>query len=157
MKFYEIDSSYLDYLRGFDKRVPEITKSGFEKFFCGIVLEINDYDYFVPVSSFTTSQATNLIIFNKKKSKRLSSLRFCFMIPIPKDKSHLLTEKDFSLITDKKYAALVSQEYQFCLDNKERILKKAQAVYKMGNDPEHPRYNDCCNFTDLEFSSDKYP
>jgi protein AbiQ len=51
---------------------------------CGVVLEINNCKYYVPVSSYKTKQANNLLIrldddkFNPVKG----SLRFNYMFPV---------------------------------------------------------------------------
>ena len=53
LKFYEIDSEYIKYLReNGDNKIPEIDYNKHKKFFCGIVLTINKFNYFAPVSSY---------------------------------------------------------------------------------------------------------
>ena len=56
--FYDVDPQYIKYLkqkeiekRGFT-RVPDIEYKNEKKMVCGIVLEINDYKYYVPISSY---------------------------------------------------------------------------------------------------------
>ena len=156
LDFYEISKDYLDYLRGIDGKVPESSSTKNAKFYCGVVLEINSFEYFVPVSSFTERQSTNLLIIDNEK-KTLSSLRFCFMVPIPPGKrDEIVQRKDFSLITDTAYVGLLSKEHRFCQQNEERIKNKAVTVYKMGIDPKHPRHNDCCKFEKLETSCSNF-
>ena len=83
--FYEVCADYISYLLSFDSKVPRIdysTTSKHEKFLCGIVLSVNDHDYFAPISSFLTPQHTNIIIKNED-GRAISSVRFSFMIPVP--------------------------------------------------------------------------
>jgi len=85
LRFYEVASSYIDYLVKVDPRVPHVNYSAtspHDKFLCGIVLTINDHDYFAPISSFTVPQRTNILIRNAQ-GRVLSSIRLSFMIPIP--------------------------------------------------------------------------
>ena len=49
------------------------------------------------------------------------SLRFNYMIPVPEECIERLVIKD---VKDEKYRMLLNKEYQFCMDNKERIQKK---------------------------------
>lgn len=51
MKIFEIDGSYLDYLRKFDNRVSLLKDENFGRKYIGIVLTINDNQYFAPLSS----------------------------------------------------------------------------------------------------------
>lgn len=59
LSFYDIDKDYVKYLqkeemneRGFTK-VPNIEYPGnLPKFTCGVVLDVHEYKYYVPVSSY---------------------------------------------------------------------------------------------------------
>ena len=65
LDFYQVDADYITYLLKYDSRVPKVDYSAegaYEKFLCGIVLSINEHDYFAPISSFRTPQRTNIII-----------------------------------------------------------------------------------------------
>ncbi len=70
LKFYTTDYQYVQYLqraelekRGFS-RVPNMDygKGRKDKFLCGIVLHINNMDYYVPVSSYKIQKPDNLLI-----------------------------------------------------------------------------------------------
>ena len=56
------------------------------------------------------------------------SLRFNYMIPVPEECIERLIIKD---VKDEKYRLLLNKEYQFCMDNAERIQKKANKIYEM--------------------------
>ena len=51
LNFYDIDSKYTDYLREYDDKIPYINYNSRDKFLWGIVLSINNTNYYVPVSS----------------------------------------------------------------------------------------------------------
>ncbi len=56
------------------------------------------------------------------------SLRFNYMIPVPDECVEKLVIKE---IKDEKYRMLVNKEYRFCMDNAERIQRKANKIYEM--------------------------
>ena len=154
LKFYDVDVNYAHYLRGFDSRIPNITYASHNKFVCGIVLKIGNYEYFAPISSNTTKQQTNMII-RDKDGKALSSIKFCFMFPAP---SNLITVKDFKAIrqTDPSYADLLEKELEFCKNNEISIRDKAQKVYAIGCNQNHVLHNHCCDFSLLETKLDEW-
>ena len=56
------------------------------------------------------------------------SLRFNYMVPVPDECIEKLVIKD---VEDEKYRLLLNKEYQFCMNNAERIQKKANKIYEM--------------------------
>ena len=130
--FYEVDKDYLNFLqkseiekRGFTK-VPNHDYDSNEKFVCGIVLNINDLNYYAPVSSYSTKQKDNILIIDKK-AKVKGSIRFNYMFPVP---DFCLSYKDFSKEEDLGYRNLLNIEYDFCLDNEVVIRNKARRTHK---------------------------
>lgn len=97
LKFYEVDSEYIKYLKeNADNKVPNFEYKKHKKFFCGIVLTINNFNCFAPVSSYNKKNQTTFLILDKDKQtnslKPISSLRFSFMFPCP---NKYLSQKDF--------------------------------------------------------------
>ena len=154
IKFYEVDKDYIAYLQQYDSKVPNVSYHKNNKFVCGIVLNVNGYDYYAPISSNKKQQKTNILIKDRNKTT-LSSIKFSFMFPA---NNNYLTEMDFQSIQkqDIAYYNLLSKEYKFCKNNKGRIYKKAQQVYKMGCNPQHPYHKVCCNFKILEQNCNNY-
>ena len=150
LKFYDIDENYIDYLKTFDHQVPNIRYSKFNKFFCGIVLQVGQYNYFAPVTSLTKQQRTNFLICDKGRA--ISSIRFSFMIPAFPE---VLTLKDFSK-QPQTYQDLLNAEIKYCNQKVDKIYKKAEEVYKIGTNSSHPLSYTCCNFKLLEEKSIKY-
>ena len=145
LKFYEVDSEYIKYLKeNGDEKIPNIDYDKHKKFFCGIVLTINNFNYFAPVSSYNKKAHTVFLIMDKdrktKELKPISSLRFSFMY---------LNQKDFSK-EDEKYKVLLRKELHYCNVNIEKIKKMANEVYKLGlNEKNRQRFN-ICDFKKLE-------
>ena len=148
--FYDIDENYIDYLKTFDHQVPNIRYNKFNKFFCGIVLQVGQYNYFAPVTSLTKQQRTNFLIYDK--GRVISSIRFSFMIPAFPE---VLTLKDFSK-QPQTYRDLLNAEIKYCNQKVDKIYKKAKQVYKIGTNRSHPLSYTCCDFKLLEEKSLKY-
>ena len=151
LKFYEVDSEYIRYLReNGDNKIQNVNYDKHKKFFCGIVLTINNFNYFAPVSSFNKKMHTVFLIMDKdrktKELKAISSLRFSFMFPCPIE---FLSQKDFSK-EDEKYHILLRKELHYCNINRERIKKKVERVYYLGiNENTRKKFN-ICDFKKLE-------
>ena len=153
LDFYYVEKSYVDFLRQFDPQVPSLEYVTHDKFFCGVVFNINNIKYYAPISHDTKKQQTNIIIENK--GQKISSIKFSFMIPVPND---VLTKIDFNEIakTDIKYANLLRAEYKYCSSHVNDIQAKANAVYKIGLNTKHQLHHVCCKFKDLESIMTKY-
>ncbi|MCM1329385.1 MAG: type III toxin-antitoxin system ToxN/AbiQ family toxin [Ruminococcus sp.] len=147
IKFYDVDEKYIDFLKQYDRQVPNIKYDTLNKFVCGIVLGVNGVNYFAPVSHNTKIVKTSLPIYSK--GNVISTIRFSFMFPAEFDN---LTEKDFSEIskTDPKYADLLQTEYKYCKAHEAEISAKAEKVYKIGCNKNHWLNYTCCDFKKLE-------
>lgn len=151
LKFYEVDGEYIKYLKeNGDDKIPNIDYDKHKKFFCGIVLTINNFNYFAPVSSYNKKLHTTFLIMDKdritKQPKAISSLRFSFMFPCPIE---YLNQKDFSK-ENEKYQSLLRKELHYCNLNREKIKKMANEVYKLGLKEETRKKFNICNFKILE-------
>lgn len=152
LKFYTVDAHYINYLKTFDNKVPDTIYDRNNKFFCGIVININGFNYFAPISSFNKKQVTNLPIFDRT-NKIISSIRFSFMIPV--DMKYVQIKK-ISDTSDRKQRQLLSTELAFCRRNVDRINAAAERVYNYGINKNHPQYINCCKFKELEKAAKKY-
>lgn len=154
LKFYDVDISYVNFLRSFDCRVPQIKYNTYNKFVCGVVLKIDKYDYFVPISSNISKQYTNMLI-QDDNGKVIASIKFCFMFPVP---TNLIKIKDFARIrqVDPTYADLLEKELKFCQKNENKILQKAQNIYRIGCNKKHVLNYSCCDFLLLQQKYDEW-
>ena len=163
LSFYDIDKDYIDYLqnteiekRGFT-RVPNMSYEGKEqKFLCGIVLNINDMNYYVPVTSNCKQYKDNIrIVFKDDKYKKVKgSLRFNYMVPAPKE---VIKERIINNEPDKKRRMFLQKELEFCNSIQERIYKQAKKTYNSvikGNDKNLNQ--NACDFKLLETLAKEY-
>ena len=135
MDFYRINEEYNQYLQKYEKenrgvtKVPNIRYTDRNKFAFGAVMQVHGMNYYVSVSSFDKKQEANILIRVPGDEKEIKgSLRFNYMIPVPEECIEKLVIKN---VQDKKYRLLLNKEYQFCVDNADRIRKKANKIYEM--------------------------
>lgn len=155
LNFYTVDPAYIDYLksaetakRGFS-RIPDMTygQSQKPKFLCGVVLQINNCDYFVPVSSFKQKRPDNFLIF-AKNGIPVSSLRFNYMFPVP---SQLLNIRQIKSEPDSAYRNLLNQELSYCIRHQNTIRQYALRTYSRVLSGKNPGLvHNSCDFLLLE-------
>lgn len=161
MDFYRINEEYNQFLQKYEKekrgvtKVPNIRYADRNKFAFGTVLEVNGMKYYVSVSSFDKKQEANILIRVPGDEKEVKgSLRFNYMMPVPDECIERLVIKD---IDDEKYRILLNKEYQFCVDNTERIQKKANKIYEMViNNKKQILTDNSCDFKILEQGYQEY-
>ncbi len=161
LNFYTIDLDYVDYLkeeeeneRGFS-RVPDMRYDDEHKpkFVCGVVLRINNQNYYVPVSSYKTQKPDNFLL-KDKNGKVTGSLRFNYMFPAP---NSLIKERTIKTEPDIAYRILLSQELIYCKKNQSQIRNLAERTYKRvmkGKDP--GLVINSCDFSLLEEKCKEY-
>ena len=156
LDFFQVSAEYIEYLQKFDNRVPKVDYSAtntHDRFLCGIVLNINGHDYFAPISSFRTPQRTNIII-KDVNGKDISSIRFSFMIPVPRG---VATVKRIADEQSPKYRILLNMELQFCRKNANAIHSRARFVYNSVAVKKDPlMIKNCCDFMKLEVACAEY-
>ena len=142
LNFYLVNLEYVEALkraeqneRGFS-RVPNMDYSARHKskFLCGIVLQVNSMNYYVPVTSYKHQQPDNFLI-KAANGQVVSSLRFNYMFPVPEKmiSVHIIADEP-----DRAYRALLSQELRYCIKNQETIQHLAKRTYKrvlLGKNP----------------------
>ena len=153
--FYTIDSNYIKYLSKFDNHISYNKDDiGYARPYLGIVLTINEFEYFVPLYSYKKhyskykSNSSFFFVYDRKANP-LSIIKFSAMIPVPKNiKVVELLNYD---IQDKKYKDLISAEYRYINSNKEEIYIRANKMYKyVTNDKSNFLKTISCNFKLLE-------
>lgn len=172
LDLYTIDNKYIHYLqenerkdRGFTKVSNNLTDEySNQKPYVGIVLEIDDYKYFVPLTHPKEHYDSRIKFFNRfsqpiklKSGRDYGRIMFCYMLPL-KDEN-VLKRICINEIVDIKYKSILMTQY-FYINSREGnkvILKKAHSLYnKVHNNPQHYLYKYCCAFELLEKYSEKY-
>jgi protein AbiQ len=159
--FYDVNLDYIKYLKEAEKskrgftRVPDIEYQNEKKMVCGVVLEMNGCKYYVPVSSYKTQQANNLLIrldddkFNPVKG----SLRFNYMFPVD---DRYITKRDFAKEKPGR-AEFLRRQWVYCNSIEDDIKKMAQNTYDAvvkGSDKGLVKAS--CDFRLLEEAAKKY-
>lgn len=131
--FYIINKDYIKFLSQFESHVSyNKDEVGHSRPYLGIVLKIENYDYFAPLYSYKEhykkykNNASFFFVYDRKNSP-LSIIKFSAMIPVP-IKSKVIKLLDYNT-QDKKYQDLISAEYRYINSNKEEIYKRANKMY----------------------------
>lgn len=159
LEFYYIDESYIKYLknaeleaRGFTC-VPNVHYWNTDKFFFGTVLQIDKNCYFVPVTSYAKKQE-DAFLLRDKQNKVLGSLRFNYMIPVPKE---CLMKVDINSLPTEYNKVHTSKELACCRRNRERIFKRAEKTYERVISGLHSELlKNSCDFKLLEQKCQEY-
>lgn len=161
--FYFVDENYIDFLkqteintRGFTT-VPNVKYSNKNKFLYGTVMDINGINYFVPVSSYKKKQQDNIQIkiTNNHKLESVGTLRFNYMIPVPKTCLKLFDFKSTDIDENRKI--LLEKEYRFCKNKISIIQKQAKKTYeRVINKKDENLIKNSCSFKLLEEAYYKY-
>ena len=159
--FYTVDRNYIKYLSRFEKHVSyNKDEIGHSRPYLGIVLRIEEFEYFVPLYSYKEhygkykNNPSFFFIYDRKK-KPLAIIKFSAMVPVPKyiNVTSLLEYNE----QDKKYKSLISAEYRYINSNKEEIYKRANKMYMAVTKHKNNFLRTiACNFKLLEEKSLKY-
>lgn len=151
LKFYEINPSYIDYISPFAPHLFQNKKPNQknERKYIGIVLAINEINYFVPLSSFKEKHKTMQNTIDFIKIKHIAVLNLNNMFPAALSDCKFI---DFRKITDEHYKNLVLEEYRFIKKIEEKICKSAKVVYfhKIEHGEKTKLAKRCNNFLLLE-------
>ncbi len=142
LNFYTIDLSYVNYLKNVERekrgfsRVPDMDYGDQRKpkFLCGVILQVNSMNYYVPVTSYKQQKPDNFLI-KVTNGQVVSSLRFNYMFPVP---DQLISVRIIADEPDRAYRALLSQELRYCIKNQETIQHLAERTYRrvlLGKNP----------------------
>jgi protein AbiQ len=127
LKIYEVNPHYIKYLTGFQDHLffADGDKAG--RKYIGIVLEINEFKYFAPLSSFKSKHKKMDEGVDFIKIKDYAVININNMIPVPEGEYALV---DVNGTKDPHYRFLLQAESREINRQKNRILKNASIVYK---------------------------
>ena len=143
MKLYSITDKYINYLRKFDDKVYDNKedKRKVMRKYLGIVLDINQLKYYIPMSSPKKSDYKNkeirksvipiIRIVSNEEINNIpvlkGTLRISNMIPVPDSELVLYEPKNEK---NKNYKILVEKELEFINKNQDMIIKYANILYR---------------------------
>lgn len=167
MDWYIIEKSYIEYLQGFDAKVGNIEYGDRLKLYLGILMVVNHFFYYVPISSPKPKhyKMKNNIDFYKIED-RLSNQLYAVlnlnnMIPVPEkciiQLKYNEIEKYRSFKTElekNNYIQLLQKEKQIIDASIHPLLHRAQKLYNIcTKNPNCSIALRCCNFKLLEEKS----
>ena len=161
-KWYVVDKQYVNFLRKFDNRVENIEYDRKLKPYIGILLNINNFNYYVPISSAKEKhhKIKEGMDFIKiiQDDKIFGVLNLNNMIPIAEENVKVLkykeidTYREISSEKEKRlYIAFLSYELDLINNKMDKIKRNALRLYneKIKN-PNSRIAMRCCDFKLLE-------
>lgn len=151
INLYEIDSKYIQYLSNFDQHLFQNAKitQNFSRKYIGIILTINGFYYFAPLSSFKNKhkRLTETKDFMKIGMYSVINLNNMFPAPLSLCKQVIIADTK-----DIHYKNLLQAEYRIIRQRTEQIFQNSKYVYehKMLNDGKSKLSQRCLNFKLLE-------
>lgn len=125
----------------------------------GIILEINNINYFAPLSSPKEKhkQMKSSLDFIKINNGRDGIINLNNMIPILLECCKIIDIKQ-EIKQDRKYGLILKYQYNWCNENKEQIMLKANKLYNLviSNRVNIKLKNRCCDFKYLEEKYKKF-
>ncbi len=130
MQLFEVSSKYIDYLQPFAPHLFHNKRPGQhnERKFIGVVLEVNGFQYFAPLSSFKPKHEKMKESLDFIKVGRYSVINLNNMFPIPDGQYRYV---DISQERDPRYKSLLLAEYRIIRVRQDLIRKNAAALYKL--------------------------
>lgn len=168
LKWYVVDKEYVNYLRRFDEKVENIDYDTKLKPYIGIIITINEFNYYVPISSakpkhYNIKEGMDFVKIIQE-GKIIGVLNLNNMIPILDQNVTVLNYKkidEYRKFEDSKekalYISFLSFELNLINEKIDKIRKNAVKLYNEKiNNPESYVSKRCCNFKLLEEKSKLY-
>ena len=165
-KLYSVSDDYVEWLR---KEFPNVYSNKINsrthtRKYLGVVLQIGQYHYYVPMSSPGKNKVIKksivpiirIVVKNIDGEKELKgTLRISHMIPVPASELELY---DLENESDSTYKDLVHNEMIFIRKHREKIISNAKVMYKQkaSNDTTAGYVKSALDFQALEELCDRY-
>lgn len=173
-KLYSVSDEYVEWLR---KDFPNVYSNKINsrihtRKYLGVVLQIGQYNYYVPMSSPKDSDyqiagvnkvikksivpIIRIVVKNSAGEKELKgTLRISHMIPVPESELELY---DLENESDDTYKDLVQNEMIFIRKNREKINSNAKLLYKqkIANDTTAGYVKSALDYQALEVLCDRF-
>lgn len=156
IKFYEVSEDYVDYLIPHAPHLFRNKKQGQQnsRKYIGVVLHINNMNYFAPLSSFKSKHYKMNETLDFIKIKNYAVINLNNMFPVP-DGYYFYV--DISKEHNQKYKSLLLAEYRYIKSIQNKIRKNALTLYNLKMKGEKSNLTNRCNdFLLLEELCKKY-
>lgn len=129
IKFYEINSEYINYLSPYSPHLflNKKTNQENERKYIGVILQVNNLNYFAPLSSFKPKHKKMDEMIDFIKIKNYAVINLNNMFPVPKTECKYV---DISAQKNFKYRSLLLAEYRYVKSIQGKIRKNALVIYK---------------------------
>ena len=163
LELYYIDDEYIRFLKHAGNNGVEnnYAKADNQKPYLGVVLVVNTYKYFAPLSSpkakyekMSSSNPTTFKILKGQHKKLLGVVRLNNMLPAPDSVLHRI---EVNAISNQDYKNLLLSQRRIILSNADKIQRKAEIMYDLVVNKKNEFYCKLSNnFSELEKSLDNY-
>lgn len=155
LRIYEVNSNYVKYLSSFQEHIFSSDGNKKSRKYIGIILQINGYNYFAPLSSFKPKHKKMKENVDFVKIKKYAVININNMIPVPEGEYKLT---DINKTKDSQYRYLLQAENREINRQRKRIIKNADIVYKhkLRNDMKTPLAKRTNDFVILERACKEY-
>ena len=128
MKFYHIAEDYIDFLRGYDSKVP-MNKNGARPYI-GVLLVVEELRYFAPL---TSPKPKHLRMKNGKDFRKIGggkygAINLNNMIPVPEN---ALIEMNIDLEPDLQYRNLLRNQQRAIRIEERALFEAAKALREL--------------------------
>lgn len=129
IKLYEVSPVYIDYLGAYASHLFQNKKPGQhnERKYIGIILQVNDMNYFAPLSSLKPKHEKMTNRLDIIKIGQYAVININNMFPVPEG---LYTYVDISKVKNAQYRKLLMSEYRIIRKLQDKIKKNAAELYK---------------------------
>ena len=155
LRIYGVKDSYIEYLSKYQEHMFLHKDGAFGRKYTGVVLEINQFSYFAPLSSFKSKHKKMKESVDFIKLKDYAVINLNNMIPVPKGQ---LIALNINAEKDPHYRFLMQTESREINRQKDRIRKNAEIVYnhKRRNENSTPLAKRTNDFEILEKLSEDF-
>ncbi len=155
LKLVKIDYRYCDYLRRYDKKVSYNSGSKELRPFIGVLLYVENFKYFAPLSSpkIKHLKMKNNVDFLKIDNGKLGAINFNNMLPVLEQNIKLLDlNKVCENKEESKYQKMLKTQLYWLNRHNKSLFKHAKNLYDSYlNDKLPIKIKErCCNFSILE-------
>lgn len=128
LKLYEINPQYIDYLVPFAPHLFHNKKTGQinSRKYIGIILAINEFEYFAPLSSFKDKHKKMKENIDFIKIKNYAVINLNNMFPVPPSEQIYV---NINAEKNPQYKSLLLAEYRYIKSIQEKICKNAKTLY----------------------------
>ena len=157
IELYEVNPKYIDYLIPFaqllfhNKKKDQVN----ERKYIGIILTVNNMNYFAPLSSFKDKHIKMKNSLDFLQVGNYAVINLNNMFPVPDGE---YTYVDIPKINNKQYRKLLMSEYRIIRKMQDKIRKNALEVYKHKIDLSNitSLSKRCNDFSLLELKCEEY-